>query len=363
MWRILTCLLFLLIGSIQVFGCAWDIDTLKFELKGLPGIQDAVSGRFERPPDKYYEIRLERLKLKPESDWSLGEFDDAAVACDKLNRHADAIDLMVKKKIALSKLKLDEKARAEAEYRLYANRGTFYAHMGLAANGEDFRKNVQRGIDDLKLAVEINPDAHFGREWVQIAVLMELLEPNSDLFEEFLQTDEDRKAFREGVLGIMAIGNGWNSIDMFHLLKISLDLDAGQTAHLIDLRISELESEGQRSRFEDAFLNRFTFSYMLEDKFKESNLKNFGEMRKNGDEFRAHYTDFVSQKLSMGQHPDTDKDFFDDYVPVPPFRVSTSLENPQENGLKLLWIGGGILFFGGLALKFFRARKARLSQV
>ena len=42
-------------------GCLWDRDTVAMELKGMPEIQNVIAGRFERNPDLFYEMRIERI--------------------------------------------------------------------------------------------------------------------------------------------------------------------------------------------------------------------------------------------------------------------------------------------------------------
>ena len=75
-----------------VNGCGWDRDTLAREASGFPGITEIITGRFERPPALFYEMRLERVARKLESDPdNLGLYDDACVACDRLNRQDEAI--------------------------------------------------------------------------------------------------------------------------------------------------------------------------------------------------------------------------------------------------------------------------------
>src|SRR5206468_4198555 len=41
-------------------ACIWDSDTLDRELKKFPGIEQVITGRFERNPPLYYQMRLTR---------------------------------------------------------------------------------------------------------------------------------------------------------------------------------------------------------------------------------------------------------------------------------------------------------------
>ena len=48
-------------------ACLWDYDTLSVDAKQVPGVVDAIVGRFERNPPLYYEMRLERVSVELES--------------------------------------------------------------------------------------------------------------------------------------------------------------------------------------------------------------------------------------------------------------------------------------------------------
>jgi len=48
--------------------CLWDYDTLRYEAQGMPSTIEAITGRFDRFPPLYYEMRLERVSAELESD-------------------------------------------------------------------------------------------------------------------------------------------------------------------------------------------------------------------------------------------------------------------------------------------------------
>lgn len=310
-------LTFILIAGLLAISsaCAWDGDTLAFELKGLPDVADAVAGRFERQPDLYYEMRRDRVLAIKDSDLKPEDLDDLGVAYDKLGESKSAISAMNKKVELLKKTDRSSAEWKEAQYRLLANRGTFYIHDGLAQKPID-RKQVELGLADLKKAVELNPDAHFGREFVQIVIVEQLLQPNRDKLEEYLGPNNDTAKFREGVLGIMAIGNGWESVDMFYFLRASLGSGDGVTGRLIDAKISDLISQGKSSAFQEDFFKYFKPHTMLRDEEIATAQQVYKVLKKNGEEFRSHYNSYVMAKLEKGQHPDNRADFFDDYEPL-----------------------------------------------
>ena len=64
----------------SVSACYWDRDTLAQESKGLPGILELASGRVERFPPLYYEMRVERLQPLLNTTDNPTLFDDVAVA-------------------------------------------------------------------------------------------------------------------------------------------------------------------------------------------------------------------------------------------------------------------------------------------
>ena len=148
---ILACLI-LTIGT--AWACIWDSDTIDDELHGVPDRQTLVSNRWYRHGPAYYEGRIDRLGQK--SELTLEDHDDLAIAYERKNDFEAALST------------LDEKARhleknpnTEHLYRYHANYGTILAHSG----------EYEQGLHHLEKAIEINPDAHFGREEFQIHLM------------------------------------------------------------------------------------------------------------------------------------------------------------------------------------------------
>jgi tetratricopeptide (TPR) repeat protein len=126
----------------------WDNDTLRDERRGLPGIAEILSGRFERHSQLFYRDRAAKMKARLAADSSdLAAYDNLAVAHEKLGDQDAAIAVM----LAKDKVK-------PGEYTTHANLGTFYLHKG------DF----ENGVAHIRKALDINPDAHFGRERYQL---------------------------------------------------------------------------------------------------------------------------------------------------------------------------------------------------
>ncbi len=128
-------------------ACIWDRDTLAMERERFPTTLELITGKFLRRSRELYLWRIanrtERLKSEPEN---LALSDDLAVAYDKTGQHDKAI--------ALAKSMRDKKP---GRYETEANLGTFYIHAG----------NREQGLAHIRVAIKINPDAHFGREKYQ----------------------------------------------------------------------------------------------------------------------------------------------------------------------------------------------------
>lgn len=131
-------------------ACLWDRDTLADEERGLPEMSSIILGRYERHTPEFLErrIRLAQAALPTASPaQAKALLDDLGVAQDRLNRQPEAIAAMQEKL-----------RRFGVEYTTAANLGTFYAHAGQLEPAETW----------IRRALQINPEAHFGREWVQL---------------------------------------------------------------------------------------------------------------------------------------------------------------------------------------------------
>ena len=138
-------------------ACMWDYDTLRDEQRGLPTVAAILAGKWEKHSDFFYEQRVERMREHlADSPDDLDAIDNLAVALEKLCRIDEAIATL-------------EPVVAEHpdRYTAHANLGTFYIHRYLTQRD---RSDLDRGIGHIERALEINPDAHFGREKYQLQV-------------------------------------------------------------------------------------------------------------------------------------------------------------------------------------------------
>jgi tetratricopeptide (TPR) repeat protein len=147
-------LLAIALAGAAMTPCLWDSDTLDTELRGLPESFDLIVGKWHRHSDAYYEDRVTKLTAK--ATLTLVDLDDLAVAYEHLEKRDLAIETMADKAKALA-----AKPDKEHQYRYHANLGTFYAHAG----------RFEDALSELRTAVDINPDAHFGREVFQIELI------------------------------------------------------------------------------------------------------------------------------------------------------------------------------------------------
>lgn len=144
----------LILTSVPVLACIWDSDTIDDELRGVPEAAVLATGRWYRHGQAYYEERV--LALGSKESLTLEEFDDLAVAYERLGRREEALKAL-KRKLR----KLQETPNREHQYRYHANKGTILAHLG----------RFDEAVRELNKALEINPDAHFGRERYQIDLI------------------------------------------------------------------------------------------------------------------------------------------------------------------------------------------------
>ena len=193
-------------------ACLWDYDTLMQERSRFPSVLELITGKFPRHSKEFYEWRVKDRQKKIAATGATPELlDDLAVAFDKIGDHDQAIATM-------------ELAEQEfpGRYETAANQGTFYFHA----------KRLEEGVPHIERALQINPNAHFGREKYQLLLVKYVLSKQvdgktnlplaqinkdggsyQDGFRHFIvkdlphkeQSQEAQRAV-EGVLGMMRFG-------------------------------------------------------------------------------------------------------------------------------------------------------------
>ena len=313
---------------IPLTACLWDSDTLATEARGMPEVVRVITGRFERNPPLYYEMRLERVSKDLERDPSQLElYDDAGVACDRLGRDDEAIGWMEKKVAELDKKEHTETETTEQRYRYHANLGTFLVHRWFK-NGADRSKmeDLSAGREQIAKAIEINPDAHFGREKYQLKVIDWILKQpecdakNSRPIPTFLDDMRPLGAYGtqeggtdetiRGLTGLIALGNAWESVDVFSALTVALYESGRKTsfAFLSRLRAEELVEQGKSTLVSGApkgtALKARLFSPLhdVPSASEERDLRTtYQTLRDEADQWQRERTNYMMARLKTGQ--------------------------------------------------------------
>ena len=139
--------------SAPAHACLWDTDTLKEEALGQAEIVAILGGDLHKHDKAFYEAKVTYTKplvADPKTPKLAERFDDLAVAYAKLGKLDEALAVLATKE-----------QQFPGAYTTHANRGTFLAMKG----------DLAGALDQLGKAIAINPDAHFGREKVQIQFL------------------------------------------------------------------------------------------------------------------------------------------------------------------------------------------------
>ncbi|MBI1375597.1 MAG: hypothetical protein GC159_23035 [Phycisphaera sp.] len=371
-------------------ACLWDSDTLATEAKGLPGVVDIIVGRFERNPPLYYEMRLERATKDIDTNPAdLNAYDDAATSCDHLNRDDDAIDWMARKKAQLDDLTLPLKPddRNDHTYRYYANLGTFFAHRWV--KGGAHRDN----LDDLReaqrliaAAIEINPDAHFGREKFQLMAIEWLIDPavgpeeiredepalaNPPIVQMIpVTSDIDSTEAIKGMTGLIALGAAWQSVDIFESLGSHLR-HAGHASlsYVAQLRAEELKAAGRASLHPGRKQYGGVYGAWIIDEYMEQIESYYPLARAAADQWLDRRTAYVLERLKAGRHPDTDPTFWDAWDDEPKLpempglrsKLVASVRHDPTTLTGSLMIAGLVALLGGLYLR--RRRRQRSASV
>lgn len=320
----------------SVNACLWDRDTLAMEAELFPGITEVITGRFDRYPALYYEMRLERVTQELENTpGNLSLYDDAGVASDRLGRHDEAIEWMRKKRAALDAL---DEPDDEHEYRYLANLGTFHIHrwLSIGADREDMQ-DAETARDLIERAIELNPDAHFGRERYQLLAIEWIL--SFDQYEygmgqtilnqipgyhSTLGTSSGSLAllgYQDPVLGLsglITLGNAWQSLDVFNALAYSLS--EGQEhvlASLCMMRVREIfENDGVSlyPDFDYTLLDRVPGMGGVEQNYQIKVKDWYEEARAEAEEWVDRRQQYMTKRLEQGMHPDIHAGFWSDWA-------------------------------------------------
>lgn len=399
MRRTLTALALLLGLPLSVVACLWDRDTPTDEAKGMPEVVAVLTGRFERNPPLFYEMRLARVTAHLESHpEDLASYDDAGVACDRLGRSDEAISWMEKKRAQLEKHENSLPDMNEQRYRYDANLGTFIAHRWIRQGANRSKiDEVKAARDEIAKALEINPNAHFGREKYQLQAIQWIVDPpkaagladlpnllgwSMGMIQEQPDAQQADDAVR-GLAGLIVLGNAWESVDIFHALNAALqndtldfarNRDGGRNtlAYFAWLRCRELIDAGKSSMLPDAPKGDALKETLRRPDFVEGGSlldPAFTKLRAEADAWHTARNAFMTRRLNEGRHPDSDPSFWDGYTEQPaPELPTTSISNaantnPTSPDWTILFVVIGIpvlavgLVAGSLVVRRAKARR------
>ena len=378
-----------------------DSDSLATQAAQLPETLRVITGRFERNPPLYYQMRIEReraaLKSNPRQ---FGLYDDIGVALDKLGRDDEALQTMARKRALLPAFNPNDKANKEAWYRYYANAGTFRAHRFLKAGAPVAQlAEMETARAQIKRAVEIKPDAHFGRERYQIVamdwIIARKLGKTKDTLgmwigrgDKWKEVDSSqtlassgRKRAVEGLSGLIVLGGAWESPDVFEALGSALETKDGVTLRYAAFqRVRELQEEGKRSlshpdmvywNSADVAPSSLEYSGIgIRWKNEAPMEKLFIDLRGDADRWNRDRQDWMMAKLKEGAHPDTDGNFWKGYTEKAPpsleIEWASSRTERAQFDRQIRQFNAGVLFFGAAccgAMWFFVRRRRLRAQI
>ncbi|BCM89153.1 hypothetical protein IAD21_00997 [Abditibacteriota bacterium] len=315
-----------------------DSDALVIQNKRLPDAIRVISGRFERNPPRYYQMRIARVEGELKSNpRHFGLYDDLAVAHDRLGDDGTAMRVMAQKRALLPAFNARDKALKEAWYRYFANDGTFRAHRFLHDGAKVARiGEMKQAREEIRRAIQIKPNAHFGRERVQLMVMDWIVARKQKKTSKTLGAwieGRDGEKYRhetaEGLAGLVVLGAAWNSPDVFEALANALDVpETIALRYLALLRCREL-LESKKSSL--AGLSVPTINAALTDSggwgdegigINRQNQQSLDELypqlRQEADQWNASRAKWMETKFAQDQHPDTNTNFWEGFPETEP---------------------------------------------
>ena len=326
-----------------------------------------------------------------------GLYDDIGVALDKLGRDDEALQTMNAKRALLPAFNANDKANKEAWYRTFANEGTFRAHRFLKAGAPVERLDeMKTARAQIKRAIEIKPDAHFGRERYQLMAMDWIIARKSGKTKDTLgqwiarsdkwkQVDgsqtlasSGRKHAVEGLSGLIVLGGAWESPDVFEALGSALETtDAVTLRYAAFQRVREIQKQGKRSLshpdmvyWNGADVAPSSLEYVgigIRWKNEAPMEKLFINLRRDADNWNRDRQEWMTAKLKTGAHPDADANFWQGYTETAPpslaIEWASSRTERARFDAKMRQFNAALCGIGallcGIALFFVRRRKRR----
>jgi tetratricopeptide (TPR) repeat protein len=371
-----------------------DSDALAVQNNRFPDALRVISGRFERNPPRFYQMRIARvlteLKSKPRD---FGLYDDLAVAHDKLGDDETALKIMAQKRALLPTFSAKDKANREAWYRFYANDGTFRAHRFLHDDAKIQNiGEMKQARSEIARALQIKPNAHFGREKYQLAVMDWIVAAKShktenslaDFLAQRFQYDSGydipraalqnaRKEAAQGLSGLIVLGAAWQSPDVFDALATALEARPTiALSYLARHRSQELLGSGAMLLPGSIlpmveFWLRDTREFGLNDTNTKTLDAFYPKVRAEADEWTRQRDGFMETKFAQNKHPDTDAHFWNGWKDSAPPSLDVAWFNERAATQRV--INNSVLLFKSIvfgvptliiaALVWFRRRRIK----
>jgi tetratricopeptide (TPR) repeat protein len=309
-------------------ACINDTDTVEFELKNMNLLEEikqtqntrergrligelvirAAAGRFERYPKKYYELRIAALKKEPKLDPYAA--DDLAVAYDRIGDSKSAMHVM-------SASLAERTPGSEEMYRFHANYGTFLAHDWFKSGAKKSEvKQLDEAAKQIELGLKIRPDAHFGREKIQLQLLRFVAARSRGVEESplfhFLRKELKDHEIAIGLCGLVMMGAAYESPDVFAALAETRQISqAGKTV----ARYRSADLVRTRKPFSDTLDAELIKLIQDKDFLKGTteSSKLYLKIRKDGEAVHQQRTSYMLTRLNRGEHPDWEERFWSDW--------------------------------------------------
>lgn len=307
----------------STLACYNDNDTYLTELRDNLDVTNAIIGRFTLYPPEYYKKRIEiQTAILKKNPNNLDAYDNISVAYDRIGQGEKALFWIHEKRKHLAN------APSLHLYSTEANEGTFLivrwirGHKpGDVADAVDAEKHIEK-------ALQINPNAHFGREFAQLYCIRAMIQcgTNKEWMPTFTKTlimiaDKDhidRKKLRYGIAGMMVLGAAWNMPVLIQAIG-ELVPEEGQIADLCKRKLRFLQSDDREfmADYEGPNLKE-AFPIRAGGEIHGADNSMIGELLKNGYDFRQNQTDWIEKQVAKGLHPDKGDDIWKGYEEVPP---------------------------------------------
>lgn len=326
------------VGSAQ--ACLWDTDTLQAETQHFPDVVQTIIGWFPRNPPVYYQLRIDRrLRDIDANPRDLNAYDDLAVAYARLGEEQEGLAYLKQQRSVLESLPQSSPDVIEHWYHYWANRGTLLAHDWIhKGHSAEEIKELREAEQCIQKALKLNPNAHFGRERVQLQVMKWLdeitIHPDADnnlgryLAEETKLGDtyQNHREFDKtmnvvkGLDGLVVLGAAWESYDIYQAIAFLMSwAGKGRIATLAMSRCRELMEGGKHSlNPRGAGGTHLFLLWNTNRELQPGEEAEFAKARQSAEQENQRRLEYMMPLLKAGRHPDTDPTFWTGFTPGKP---------------------------------------------